>query len=140
MHTLRLIYCALALVAFTAAAQTMQVVPVNPTTADEVILQIDYPTIGWQITQTGNHFRLDLNSCPFECFEPTPISLGMLPAGTYTYEIFSEDEDPPIQVASGTFVVAAAALPDAPTLSPAALAALCLILVGAGCFFIGRQT
>jgi hypothetical protein len=141
MRMLRLGYCFLALFAFAAAAQSAEVIPPNPTAADEVFLRISGGFFGANVTQTGNHFRLDLMGCAILC-PGVDVSLGTLPAGTYTYEVFSPEFPPPPSsppVASGTFIVAPAAL-NAPTLSPAALAALCLILVGAGVFFIGRQT
>ena len=137
MRALKLSYCLLVLFALDAAAQTVQVIPPNPTTADEVFLRIDGGYFNGVVTQTGTHFRVDMEDCPILCFPTVDVYLGPLPARSYTYEIFQQS--PPSPIASGAFVVAPATLPDAPTLSPAALAALCLILVGAGWFFIGRH-
>ena len=141
MRILRLGYCFLALFAFvaTATAQIAEVTPPNPTAGDEVFLSIGGGFFGADVTRTGNHFRFDLLPCAILC-PGSEVSLGILPAGTYTYDVFSPEfppSSPP--VASGTFIVAPAALPDAPTLSPAALAALCLFLLGAGWVFLGRR-
>ena len=138
MRTLRLGYCFLVLFAFAAAAQTAEVIPPNPTAADEVFLRVSGGFFGATVTRTGNHFRLDLLPCASLC-PGVDVSLGVLPAGTYTYELFTpEFPPPPGPAASGAFVVAPAAL-NAPTLSPAALAVLCLVLLGAGWVFLGRQ-
>ena len=130
-----------ALVAVPAAAQTnIELDPPNPTSADHIILRIPGEfSPDSDVTLIGNHFRIDVTRCDIQCVPVgVDVTLGTLPAGTYTYEIFADGFGVP--AASGGFVVAQAGIPDAPTLSPAALGALCLILVGVGCVFIGRQT
>ena len=140
--------CFLVLVALSASTVTadvvsVQVFPQNPRPSSDVTILVTTDNICDQIsgpTREGNHFRIDYSVIPILCGGGFPythgVNLGSLPVGEYTFEVDDEFGPP---VASGAFVVIPAALPDTPTLSPAALAALCLILLGAGWVFIGRQ-
>ena len=122
------------LASLSAAAQTVQVIPSNPTTLDNIILRVDNTTYFSGIaTRTGNHIRVDMSVCPILCGFPVDVPIGMLPAGLYTYEMF----DGNTVIASGSFAVSGAAIP---TLSPIALAMLSVLLAGAGWFFIARRT
>ena len=91
--------------ALPAAAQVdVDVVPASPTSSDEVVLRIS-PASGWigaSVTRTGNHFRLDLQSCPILCVSTFDVSLGTLPGGTYTFEVFDGSD----RVAPARFLVA----------------------------------
>lgn len=145
-HTFGLCFLVLfALGASTVKAEvvSVQVTPKNPRPSTYVIILVTTDnicdTIG-SATREGNHFRIEYSVIPILCGggfpEVNEVNLGPLPVGEYTFEV-DDEYGPP--VASGAFVVVPAALPDTPTLSPAALAALCLILLGAGWVFIGRQ-
>ena len=138
------------LVLFTLSASTMtaevvavRLMPPNPTPRNNITLLITTDNICDGISDAvreGNHFRIGYGVIPILCGGGfsflNGVDLGSLPAGTYTFEIVGSSSP----LSTGTFVVAQAALPDAPTLSPAALAALSLVLAGAAWFFIGRQT
>ena len=114
------------------SAQPIHIAPASPTTNDIVQLllvpQCSGPAI---VTQTGNAFRVDVGPCFFEPPEP-PITLGLLPPGTYTYAIYQSNQ----LIASGSFDVVAA--PTIPALSPWALLALGLLLSVAGGVALGR--
>ncbi len=148
MRILRLGYCFLVVLALSASTVkaevvSVQVTPKNPRPSTHVIILVTTDnicdTIG-SATREGNHFRIEYSVTPLLCGGGFPftnsVDLGALPVGEYTFEVDDEFGPP---VASGAFVVVPAALPDTPTLSPAALAALCPILLGAGWVFIGRQ-
>ena len=138
------VLCFLALSAFPAVAQTtVELLPPAPTSADFIRLRVISPGIGtdYDLDQHGRHFIIrTVDPCPLiaTCVgvgSPV-VDLGMLSPGTYTYDVQVDG----VSALTGSFVVANAGIPDAPTLSPAALLALCLILVGAGSFMIGRRT
>jgi hypothetical protein len=124
------------LTAATVSADTVAVVPANPTPADPVTLVIqsnsDCTFLG--MTQIGNLFQIHVGICPFE---PPVINvpLGNLPQGSYQYEIYEGPGTTTLR-ASGSFVVT---LLGVPTLSTAGLAALLVCLAAAGCF-LGRTT
>ena len=126
----------LALAAVSASAQTVvQVTPPDPTTADQVRLQFFSPNIHdfESLSRTGNHFRFDFSQCRITCIVAPVVSLGTLPAGTYTYAIFIEGRP------EGTGSFAVIAQPDVPALSPPAMAALCAMLLGAGWLAIAHR-
>ena len=115
----RLALCfAIGITAVTAVAQTtVQVIPANPTSNDNVILRMS-PAAGFfgaTVTQSGNHFRVDFTACPIICVPFTDIPLGVLPPGTYTFELFDSSGT---SMATGSFSVAAV---NAPSLSTIAL-------------------
>jgi hypothetical protein len=115
------------------SADIVQVIPANPTTADSVTLFVQSCGI-LNVTRIGNLFQIHINLCPFE--PPVfPAPLGILPPGTYLYEIY-EGPGTTTLVASGSFVV----VPSVPALSPAVLIALFAVLVAAGWIFTPRQT
>jgi hypothetical protein len=138
--TLLLWLIVLALPAISVSAQiTVEVVPPNPTTQDNMILRVDFGGCGTpaSVTRVGNYFRIDAGSnLPVCTANPVDLSLGILPAGAYTYELYLLGNQSP--VLSGAFAVNAV-IPDTPTLSPAALAALCALLVGVGWIVIARR-
>ena len=134
-YHLPLLALAILISAATATAQVFQVVPPNPTTSDQVILHSNSGFSSATVTQTGNHFRVDVIDCGVLCPGPFNVSLGTLPAGMYTYDIFVDG----ILEESGTFVVTQA-LPIVPTLSEYALLTLAVLLAGAGWLFVGRRT
>ena len=118
------------LFAAVAAQAQITVAPANPTASDVVQLLLVPQCAPPIVTRTGNAFRIDGGQCYFEPITP-PITLGQLPAGTYTYAVYLGEQN---LVASGSFVVA----PAIPTLSPWALLALGLLLSVAGVVALGR--
>ena|SRR5436309_4892276 len=111
----------------------VQVIPANPTTADSVtIVPLGCGTLS--VTRIGNLFQIHLNGCPFEPIV-NPVPLGILPAGSYQYEIYNGPDTTNLY-GTGSFVVA----PSVPALSRAALIGLCAVLVAAGLLLIGRQS
>jgi hypothetical protein len=118
------------------SADTVFVVPANPTPVDPVMLLIQSNSycIFESVTQTGNLFQIHVGTCPFE---PPSINvpLGNLPLGSYQYEVYAGPGTTNLLV-SGSFVV----VPSVPALSPAALIALCAALMGVGCLLAGRHT
>jgi hypothetical protein len=122
----------LILVAPPLYAQPIQISPANPTTNDVVqLLYVPQFNGPGTVTQTGNAFRIDVPPWFFESPEP-PITLGLLPAGTYTYTIYQSNQP----FASGSFIVTAA--PAIPTLSTWSMLALAVLLSMAGCVALGR--
>jgi len=126
----------LLLAAVRLSADTVSVVPANPTPADPVTLMIQSNSycIFQGVTQIGNLFQIHVGICPVE---PPVINvpLGNLPVGTYQYDVYAGAGTTNLLV-SGSFVVVS----SVPTLSPLALIALCAVLMGAGWILTGRQT
>jgi len=134
------LFAFLILPALSTAAQTVEVLPPNPTTQDSVILRIDFGGCGTpaSVTRVGNYFRIDAGSnLPVCTANPVDLNVGMLAAGAYTYELYFIGNQSPFL--SGAFAVSDA-LPNTPALSPAAMAALCALLVGVGWIVIARRT
>ena len=119
-------------VAFSSAAQTVQVTPASPTSSDSVVLRVSGAGgfIGAEVTRTGNHFRLEMQFCPILCPGTFDVPLGTLPGGTYTYDLF----DGSSVVATGSFQV----INLVPALSPAALVILSALLAIAGVVIMSR--
>src|SRR5687767_2010438 len=116
-----LFFCLFAIFVLTAGAATAQttveVLPPNPTTADNVILRVDFGGCGSpaSVTRVGNNFRIDAGSVVPVCTaNPVDLPLGALSAGAYTYELFFLGDQTP--AVSGAFVVNAV-LTDTPALS-----------------------
>ena len=134
-HVITIFAAVLVFAALTASAQTVvEVTPPFPTTGDPVSLRFFNPNIHEieSVTRTGNHFRFDFSQCRITCISQPIVPLGTLPAGTYTYAIFIEGRP------EGTGSFAVIPHPDVPALSPAAMLALCAMLLGAGWIAIAR--
>lgn len=124
-------------VAGVAAAQ-VTVIPANPIEGTVVQFSVTRALDATvTVTQTGNVFRIDIGP-PLVLVDPpflttTLVSVGQLPAGTYTFEVFN---DTGTLIQRGTFAVQ---LVPIPALSPRGIGALAVMLVIAGWFAISRK-
>jgi hypothetical protein len=120
-----------------ACAVTIQ--PASPTSNDEIIALIDVRGGCFVTSSTvvnGNSIRTDvlITDCavgppPFTVIHGAPF--GPLPAGTYTYEVYTTTEnDPPVLEAQLTIIVTAAAAAAAvPALGQLGYGILTVLLV-----------
>jgi hypothetical protein len=127
-------------IAFEAAAQfTVTALPPNPKDTNIVALHVSTSTCPFSllgVQRTGNSIRIDVQQngicIPFTLYFVTQ-NIGVLPAGTYTWQLFSNGS--PIQ--TGSFAVSQS--PGAPALSPAALAILAAALALGGSVIASRR-
>ncbi len=88
------------------------------------------------VQRTGNYIRIDVSPngvcIPFTSTFSTH-NLGVLPAGTYTWQIFRQG----VLLQTGSFDIAQT--PGAPTLSPAALAILVAAMALGGYVIASRR-
>lgn len=124
-------------VAGAAAAQIVTVVPASPFVGTVVQFSVTRPLEApVTIAQTGNAFRMDIGpGLPIDppILTTSLFSVGQLPAGTYTFEVYN---DVGTLRQRGTFAVE---LVPIPALSPRALAALAVMLVLAGWYAVTRK-
>jgi hypothetical protein len=129
--------------AVSAQVQQVTLIPPSPTTQDFVMLRISTLALCSEpaFTRAGNYIRVEVpNTCllitpPISTFD---LTIGYLPSGNYTYEVF-ESAIATTPEASGSFTVVSAGSPFVPTLSAAALIMACALLGVAGWFAVGRH-
>lgn len=132
----------LLLVAAAAFGQvrTATVIPAAPTTLTPVAIVVEAfdPCEPATFSRTGNTFRIDI---PQSCVIVLPLTetltfpAGLLPAGTYTYDIYVSN----VFDRRDTFVVAEAGSPSVPALSPATLGLLAAAIAACSWICIARR-
>ena len=137
------------MIAIPAGAATVTITPASSNTASFITATTDVQTICLdpaRLTVTGNVVRA-VHGPKAPCtiiatppMIPSQVSIGVLPAGNYTYElVFDDGVNAPTLLATTTFAVAAGpALASVPLTDSYGLAFLSALFVLAGAIAVGR--